>query len=249
MDVYQRRRLVALSAIAAVFVVIVLMIRSCGGDDEEPVATTPLAGTTGLGGATSQSQDAYVQQGDDICLQANTVIAAIDSSDPLSAAAEEASAVEGELQSFQTLLPPDDGQEELAKFTAAVQELYELLQDRVTAIENEDEGAQAELETQVADAEAQVAKTAKRFGFESCGDPEAVGESSSSGETEESSTEESTDSTDTTAPPATTPITPETTPVVPPTDTGTEGGVGTVPPDTAPPTDSGGTDPSGGVSP
>ena len=34
MDVYQRRRLVALSVLVGVFVILVLLIRSCGGDDE-----------------------------------------------------------------------------------------------------------------------------------------------------------------------------------------------------------------------
>ena len=43
MDVYQRRRLVALSAIAALFVVFVLLIKGCGDDRPEPVTTTPLA--------------------------------------------------------------------------------------------------------------------------------------------------------------------------------------------------------------
>ncbi len=47
MDVYQRRRLVALSAVAVVFIVLVLLFRSCGGD-EEPAPVTPLSGATGV---------------------------------------------------------------------------------------------------------------------------------------------------------------------------------------------------------
>ena len=255
MDVYQRRRLVALSAIAVVFIVIVLMIRSCGGDDEEPVATTPLAGATGLEGPTSLTQEDFVAQGDAICVQANTAIAQIDESDALTAAAEAASAAEGELQGMQALAadtPPDEGQEELDAFLSELQKHYELLQDRVTAVENEDESAQAELDLRVADQESKVAKTARKFGFEDCGDPEAVGETTSSAEGEETSGEETTaDGTEGTVPPATTPVTPPaTTPVTPPTDIGTDdGGVGTTPPVT-PPADTGGTDPgSGGVSP
>ena len=260
MDVYQRRRLVALSAIAVVFIVIVLMIRSCGGEDEEPVATAPLAGATGLEGPTSLTQEDFVAQGDAICVQANTAIVQIDESDALTAAAEAASAVEGELQGMQALAadtPPDQGQEELDAFLSELQKHYELLQDRVTAVENEDEGAQAELDLRVADQESKVAKAARKFGFEDCGDPEAVGETTSAGEGETTSAgegetgEETSEGTEGTAPPATTPVPPPaTTPVAPPADTGTDdGGVGTTPPVT-PPADTGGTDPgSGGVSP
>ena len=49
MDVYQRRRLVALSAVAVVFIVLVLLFRSCGGDDEA-APVTPLSGATGTSG-------------------------------------------------------------------------------------------------------------------------------------------------------------------------------------------------------
>jgi len=247
MDVYQRRRLVALSAVAALFVVFVLLIRSCGGDDEESPPTTPAVGTTDAGSATAQSQASFIDQGDTVCLEANTLIADIDESDPLAAAAEEANAVETEVQGLQTLLPPDEGQDELGKFLDALQDHYELLQDRVTAIENEDPEAQAELETLIAESDSKVAKRANRFGFENCGDPEAVGESTSGEGRGEGEEEADTGGTEGTVPPVTTtPVTPTTTPVTPPADTGTDGGVGT-----EPPADTGGTDGtgSGGVSP
>ena len=248
MDVYQRRRLVALSAIAAVFVVIVLLIRSCGGDEEEPVEPTPVAGVTGLTGATSLAQEDYIAEGDAICLQANTAIAAIDSSDPLNAAAEEASAVEGEIQGFNSLTIAE-GEEPPDKFLNALEDHYDLLQDHLTAIENEDTAAQAELEPLIDEAESKEARLAERYGFENCGDPSAVGESTSTGGegggTEAETPTETETGGETPPPVETTPVVP-TDPVVPPTDTGTEGGVGTEPP----PTDTGGTDSSsGGVSP
>ena len=249
MDVYQRRRLVALSAIAAVFVVIVLLIRSCGGDDEE-TPTAPLAGATGLGGATSQSQAGYIDQADAICLEANTLIADIDSAEPLAAAAEEAQAVEGELQQLQTLLPPDEGEEDLDKFLSQLGKLYELLQDQVTATEREDDAAIADLDAEIEEAERKVARAAEDFGFDTCGNPEAVGESTSGGEETDTDTETDTGGTEATAPPATTTPTVTTPPTTPPADTGTEGGVGTAPPPADTGTDTGGTDSSsGGVSP
>ena len=107
MDVYQRRRLVALSALAVVFIAVVLLIKSCGGDDDE-TPVTPL-GASGASGASVVSQAAYIDQGDAICLDSNTALANVDQSDPVQAAKDEADAVSGELQQLQSLPQPDDG--------------------------------------------------------------------------------------------------------------------------------------------
>ena len=69
--------------------IVVLLIRSCGGDDEE-APVTPAAGTTGLGGATTLSQAEFVEQADAICLETNTALGSIDDSDPATAATEQA---------------------------------------------------------------------------------------------------------------------------------------------------------------
>lgn len=247
MDVYQRRRLVALSAIAVLFVFFVLLIRGCG-DDEEPTTAEPLAGATGTGTSTTQTLAAYIDQADSICLQTNAAIADIDTADTEQAAIDEARAVQGELEQIQTLPPAAEGTDDVDKFLRALQDQATLLSDRVTASERGDTTAVAELDPQIDEAEAAVTKAAKKVGFEACGDAEAIGENTTSTEGGGDSTASSSGDTAIT-PPATTPtdtVTPA--PTTPPVDTGTEGGVGTAP--ATPPADSGGTDSSsGGVSP
>lgn len=240
MDVYQRRRLVALSAVAALFIIIVLLIRGCGGDDEPE--TTPLSGATGLGGATSQTQEAYIASADAICLETNTVIADIDEASAV-AVAEEAAAVQGQLEQLQTLLPPQDGQDALDAFVSALARQAEQLNRQTVAIEREDQASADEIALKVDAAATDAGQAGRRFGFEVCGDPDQVGEST--GEETGEPPETETTPTEPVAPTETTPVVPETT--IPAPDTGTEGGVGTEP---TPPPDTGDTDSgSGGVSP
>lgn len=242
MDVYQRRRLVALSAIAALFVIFVLLIRSCG-DDEAPVTTTPVSGAT-LGGA-APTLDSYIQEADAICLQANTLIADLDTSDPQQAAIDQANAVGSELQSVQTLTVPTDAADDVDSVLKALEKYSENLNDRVVAYENGDTTAVAELDIAVEEAQSKFGKKAKRLGLEVCGDPEAVGESTSAGGSgngggnDTSATE--------TAPSATESVTPVTpAPTTPAVEPSTEGGTATEP---APPADTGTDSSSGGVSP
>lgn len=252
MDVYQRRRLVALSAIAVVFVIIVLLIRSCGDDDEPATTSAPIAGATGVGGATAQPKTDFIDQADRICLEANTTIDSIETTDEAQVAAEEAQTLAGEIEQLQTLVPPDEDENSLEAFLKAVQKQANALSDQVTALERGDTAAAAELDATIDEAAAKAGRIAKRFGFEACGDPTAVGEASGGeGDGEETTDAAATDSGGV-APATTTPAVPvepapTTTPAAPPADTGTQGGVGTEP---AAPADSGGTgSSSGGVSP
>src|SRR5688572_22795752 len=100
MDVYQRPRLVALSGIAVVFILFVLLIRSCGGDDDE-TTPTPLAGATGTGGVTVLPRADYIAQADAICREANTQFAGVGESDPVQSDTEKAQIISGELQQLQ----------------------------------------------------------------------------------------------------------------------------------------------------
>ncbi len=247
MDVYQRRRLVALSILVGVFIILVLLIRSCGGDDE-PTEVTPVAGATGVGTATSLSQTDYVDQADAVCLEANTAFADIDESDPEQAATDQGQTLAGELESLQTLPPPEDGADQLDAFLQAVQDQISAYDDKITAIQRGDDTASAELDATIEEAEAKAAKAAGKFGFEVCGDPSQVGESSGGG----GGGAETTTPTETGG--AVAPVTPTTpvAPVVPTTPTEpapTEGGsVTPTPAPTAPaPTDDGSG--SGGITP
>jgi len=246
MDVYQRRRLVALSAIAAIFIFFVLLIRSCGDDDSPEgnptgAVTTPVEETT---------QDEFIRDADAICLQTNTALAAIETEeDPNQAAAQRAQLLGSELDSIQSLGEPPENVDAFNRFVRALQQQVDALNDRVVAAERGTEDQVIELDTSITTLEEKVGRNAGRFGFEVCGNPDAVGESSSRGEGETSEGE--TGGGEATSP--TTPTAPSTEqPTAPPADTGVDGGVGT-----APPADAGGdggatggTDPgSGGVSP
>jgi hypothetical protein len=104
MDVYQRRRLVALSAIAGVFVLIVVVIATAGGDDE-PEAPITTVGTTEQ--ATTLPKQDYIEEADGICGEVNSALASVDTSDAANAASEELTLVAGELEQLQSLPPPD----------------------------------------------------------------------------------------------------------------------------------------------
>lgn len=235
MDVYQRRRLVALSAIAAIFIVFVLLIRSCGGDDET-TTPTPVAGATGLTGATEQTKDAYIAQADPICQDANNSIAGVDTSAP-TATADLGEIVSNELQQLQSLVPPDEDTNRLDNYLSALDDQVKAYDDKATALERGDDASAADIDTTLDQAESDAADAAAKFGFEVCGDTSQVSNTDSG----DDSTGTATPDTGGTVTPTTTPVAPTTTPVAPPTDTGTE---------TAPPaTDTGSDTGSGGVSP
>lgn len=239
MDVYQRRRLVALSVLAALFVIFVLLIRSCGGDDEE-TPITPVSGATGLGGVTSLSPEDFAQQGDAICLQTNTLLASA-GEDP--ASGEQAEIVAGELEQLQILPPPTDNTDQLDKFLGALQEQVAAYGERQTAAERGDDASLVDIDAALGEAESAAAKAARKFGFEICGDRSEVSESGAGGETGATATETDT-ATDTVAPVE--PVTPaptETAPAPAPTDT--DGGT-SLAPAPAPADDSSG---SGGIAP
>jgi hypothetical protein len=244
MDVYQRRRLVALSALAGFFIVVVLLIRSCGGDDEEsPVS--PVAGSTAPA-PTSLSQEDYITQADEICRQTNTLIAEIDTADLNEAANEQGADIANQLDQLQTLPAPTDGQDQLDNFLQALQSQVDDFEKRSLAVERGDDAAVAALDTKIDEDEAEAATAAEKFGFNACGDLSKVSDGGSGADeaTTTTTTEESAGGTVT----PTVPVTPTTTtPVAPPTDTGTA----TPPTDTGtatPPAD--GTDSgSGGITP
>jgi len=251
MDVYQRRRLVALSAIAVIFIIFVLLIRSCGGDDE----TTPAPIAAGVSGATGASgplsQADFIDQADAICLQANTSLANVDESDAATAANDQADIVAGELQQLQTLPAPEDGTDKLNKYLAALEKQATAYQDKATAAERGDDAAAADLDTTIDAAATDAADAADAFGFKVCGDTSKVGDSSSDTSSSDSTDSSSTSDTGGTVAPTTTSVAPATTTPAPvaPAPAGEAGGAAPAP--TPAPTDGGtdGSSSSGGVSP
>ncbi|MFL5869709.1 MAG: hypothetical protein ACJ75R_01405, partial [Solirubrobacterales bacterium] len=251
MDVYQRRRLVALSALAGVFIIIVLLIKSCGGDSNDATTTAAL-GASGTAGATSLSQADYIAQGDDICRQTNTSISQIDASDANAAASEKGTDIASELNALQTLPAPTDGQDQLDGFLQALQDQVDDYEKRDVAVERGDDSAVAEIDAKIADDEDTAKSAAQKFGFEACGDFSQTsktggGGGGGGGGPETTTTTSATGGTiipTTTIPPTTTTV-PTTTP--PATGAPPAGGTGTTPP--AGGTGGAGTGGTGGVTP
>jgi len=82
MDIYMRRRLVALGGLVLFFILFVLLVKSCGGDDEpEPVAEAPPTGATGATGGALAEED-FILQADEICGPANNAVGSLDPGDP-----------------------------------------------------------------------------------------------------------------------------------------------------------------------
>lgn len=236
MDVYQRRRLVALSAIAAIFIVFVLLIRSCGGDDTT-TTPTPVAGATGVSGATSQSKTDYIAQADPICLDANNNIAGVDTS-ATTADSDLGEIVAGELQQLQSLTPPDSDTSALNDFLSALDKQASAYDDKGTAVQHGDDASAAEIDVTLDKATSQAADAGAAFGFKVCGDTSQVSNTDGGDNTTGDSTTGDTSGGTVTPPATTTPVTPPAT--TPPADTGTV---------TPPPADTGSGSDSGGVSP
>lgn len=252
MDVYQRRRLVALSVIAGVFILFVLLIRGCGGDDEQ--TTEPLAsgasGASGAAGVTSLAVPDYIAQADPICLEANTSLDNVDETDPVKADKQKSQIVAGELQQLQTLPPPEDGTDQLDKFLTSLQKQTLAYQDRSTAQDRGDDAAVAELSTTLGDLQTKAAADAKKFGFKVCGDLGKTGSvATTGGGTGGGGGTGSTTASGGTVTP-TEPVTPTTTTPVPVAPPATDAGTVTPTPAAPAPTDgTGGSSSSGGVSP
>lgn len=219
MDVYQRRRLVALSTIVGVFVIVVLAVASGGDDDEQP-ATTPVAATgpTGEQGPQSLGKRDYIRQADKICGEAASSLENIDATDAIQAAQTEARIMSGQLRNLEALPPPNRDRQLANRYLRELGNQAEALRQRQTALERADDAALIEIDATLATAEAEAQFAASEFGFETCGNPEATVD-------DEAAIEEA-------------PVEPA--PVEPPPDTGgTDPDTGGVPPE----------DDSGGVSP
>jgi hypothetical protein len=237
MDVYQRRRLVALGGLAAVVVLLAVAIGQCGGDgDEDAVPVTTIGGVSGPGLASLPKED-FIEQADAICAETDAAIEQINTADATRAARQEAEAAVNELDQLQTLPAPEEDADVFDTFLSALEEQTRALGDKELAAERGDDAALAGIEEEVATAEADAESAAEEFGFQVCGDPEAGG-----GADTETDTGAATEPAPTEVAPAE-PVEPA--PAAPVPEVTPEGGATPA----APPADTGGDSESGGVSP
>lgn len=228
MDIYMRRRLVALGGLVAFFIIFVLLVKSCGGDDEpEPVATAPTTGASGVEGA-ALTPEAFIEQADDICGPSNLLVSELDPA-ATDATQEEYVITREELTSLQSLQQAE-ASPDVDKFLADLSAVVDALRAKAKAADPvEQDAAQLEIDTAEVDARA----SGEDAGFADCGQFLDAGETPTGGRNNDADTG-TVAPTDTGGGVAPT----DTGTVTPPTDTGT----GT------PPTDTGG-DTGGGITP
>lgn len=197
MDVYQRRRLVAVLAIVLVLVLIGVAIAGGGGDEETPI--TPVTGASTPGLATPLSKSEFISQGDAICEETAAAVANIDSADTKDQAEQELDYTNSELDQLRSLTPPESDQATLDDFFSSLEDLIDALEKQSLAADRDDATALAEAQTEIDAAKSAVRDAADQYGFKQCG----------------KAGEPSTDPTDTVggvAPTDTVPVAPTTTP-------------------------------------
>jgi hypothetical protein len=244
MDVYARRRLVAVLAIVLVLVLIGVAIAGGGDDEAEPTITT-VTGASSPGTTTALSKDEFISEADDICEESAVAIENLSTDDPEQLARQELATTEGQLDSLRSLAPPDEDQDQLDDFFAALEDLVDALDTRALALERGDDTAASEAETDISTAQSELADAADAYGFEECGGAAEAG-SEADAETDAGAAPTDTGTAAPVAPaPSTTPA-PAPAPAPAPSDSGGTGsgggGTGTGG------TGGGGSD-SGGVSP
>jgi hypothetical protein len=168
MDVYARRRLVAILAVVLVLVLIGVAVAGGGDDEAEPTITT-VTGASSPGTTTALSKDEFIDEADDICEESAVAIENLASDDPEQLARQELSTVEGQLDSLRSLAPPEEDQDELDDFFAALEDLVDALDTRALALERADDTAASEAESDISAAETELADAADAYGFTECG--------------------------------------------------------------------------------
>jgi hypothetical protein len=230
------------------------LLAGCGGDSSAPIE--PVGGDdggNGNGGSVALSKSAVIEQGDAICGEANAALASLDrgatGNDPEVKASQELQITRSELDSLQSLTPPQQERSTLHEFLAALEDEVVALAHKKAALDQGGDTAFPESDASIAESNAEAA--AESYGFKECG---SGGHAPATTATETTTPAPAAPTTATTTP--TTPTTTPTTPVAPansasPPATGGAGGAasGGATGGGATGGGTGGTGGSGGVSP
>lgn len=215
MDVYQRRRLVALGAVVVVIGLIVAIASAGdGGSDSTPVTTTTEAA----------SKTEFIASADGICAETATAIANLSSDDVAQQAKQELDFTKSQLSQIKALPQPTADKAKLDAFYTSLKDQIESLTKKVDAANSGDSTELATVDTQLASAEANVRAAAQSYGMEQCGEEGEV--SSGGGGGNAATTTPPVTTTAPVAPTTTTPVAPATTTPVAPTPGGGSGGAG-----------------------
>jgi len=174
MDVYARRRLVAVLAVVLVVVLIGVAVAGGGDDDQTPITTVAGASTPGLASPLSKSE--FIEQADDICEETAVAIENLGSEDAAQLAEDELSLTENQLSQLRSLVPPEADQETLDDFFRALEDLIDSQDARVLVLERADDTAGASIDAEIAAAAEDLAEAADAYGFNECGSTGTAGE-------------------------------------------------------------------------
>jgi hypothetical protein len=144
-----------------------LLAAGCGGDDPAPIEPVP---DTSDQASVALSKSDFIAQGDAICAETNAALAALDTGtaggDPQYQAQQQVQITRTELQSLESLPPPDQNRSVLDRLLSALEDQVDALSRKSAAIEQGDDPAAAEAEADTAASSAQAA--AAEYGFEDC---------------------------------------------------------------------------------
>jgi hypothetical protein len=157
--------------LAGIVALATLVVAGCGGGDSAPVVTVQGAsGASGAGGAAALSKPQYMKQADAICAEANNALSSLNSGaanvSSQVAATQELQITRSELDSLQSLTPPDQDRSTLKSYLSA-------LTDEVAALMKKRDAADQGGDTSGADAEAASARSsaataAGDYGLKDC---------------------------------------------------------------------------------
>jgi hypothetical protein len=178
MDIYMRRRLVALGGLVLFFIIFVLLVKSCGGEDEpEPVAQAPTGATGVTGGALTPEM--FIEQGDAICGPANLAVSELDPTDTGSTQ-QEYLITKQELDDLNTLEQAEESQP-ISKFLNDLGAVAAALRLKAQAVKSGDVAAQDAAQLEIDTAEVDARASGKDAGFADCGQFLDAGEAPSNG--------------------------------------------------------------------
>jgi hypothetical protein len=237
MDIYMRRRLVALGGLVAFFIIFVLLVKSCGGDDEPTnTVSTPAAGATGVTGG-ALAPELFIEEADGICAQANLAVSGIDPA-ATDAAQQEYGITNDELKSLQGLQQAE-ASSDIDKFLNDLGDVVSALKAKAQAEKSGDIAGEDAAQLEIDTAEVAARESGEKAGFADCGQFLDAGEEAPAGGGGGGGNNATTETGGGIAPPAdtggTTPPADDTGGTTPPADDGT----------TTPPAD----DSGGGITP
>jgi HNH endonuclease len=157
--------------LAGVLMVAALGAAGCGGSDSAPVVTVQGAsGASGAGGAATLTKSEFIDQANSICNEANAAISSLNSgtvsTNSKVQATQELQITQSELNSLESLNPPNQDSSTLKGYLSALRDEVTALMHKRDATEQGGDTSAADVEAASASSNAQTA--ARSYGLKDC---------------------------------------------------------------------------------